>query len=97
MNPALRFGLGNALHAVPAGLVAEMLVNLVPLHTENDFLVAAGIAGAGGDLFNIPAVRPGIACVHFVKIAGEEGRLVPAGAGPDFHDDPVEILARIDE
>ena len=31
--------------------------------------------------------------VHVVEVAGEQGGLVAAGAGADFHDDAVEVLA----
>ena len=36
--------------------------------------------------FGLPALRVGVVAVHFVQVAGEQGRLVAAGAGADFHD-----------
>ena len=36
--------------------------------------------------FDLPAVVLGVVLVHFVEVAGEQGRLLAAGAGADFQD-----------
>ena len=86
-------GLGHALDAMAAALVAQVLEDVVAGDAEDDFLVAALLAGAEGDVLDLPALVAGIVGVHVVEVAGEEGRLVAAGAGADFHDDAVEVLA----
>ena len=90
-------GLGHALHAMAAALVAQVLVDVVAGDAEDDFLEAALLAGAEGDVLDLPAVVAGVVRVHVVEVAGEQGRLVAAGAGADFHDDAAEVLARVDQ
>ena len=43
----------------------------------------------------LPTFDAGVVAVHFEQVAGEQGRLVAAGAGADFHDDAraVGVLA----
>ena len=76
-----------------AALVAQVLKGVVAGDAEDDFLEAALLAGAEGDVLDLPALVAGIVRVHVVKVAGEQGRLVAAGAGADFHDEAVVSLA----
>ena len=93
VDSALLLGLGHALHPMAAAFVAQVLEDVVAGDAEDDFLVAALLAGAEGDVLDFPALVAGIMGVHVVEVAGEEGRLVAAGAGPDFHDDAAEVFA----
>src|SRR5262245_23309706 len=92
MNPALGFGGRDALDAMAAALEAEALEGAVARDGKDDFLVAAHLAGAEGDGFDVPAHAAGVARVHLVEVAGEQGRLVAASAGADFDDEAVVIL-----
>ena len=58
----------------------------LPVTVGDDFLVAAGIALALREHLHLPAMEVGVALVHAEEIAGEERRLVAAGAGADFED-----------
>ena len=58
----------------------------LPVDVGDDFLVAAGLALALRQHLDLPAVEVGIALVHAEEIAGEQRRLVAAGAGADFED-----------
>ena len=84
VDAALRLGLGDALHAMAAAFVLEMLEDVVAGDAEDDFLVAALLAGAEGNFLDLPALIAGIVRVHAIEVAGEDGRLVAAGAGADF-------------
>src|SRR5207248_2640860 len=88
-------GLGHALHAVAAALVAEVLVDAVAGDAEDGLLEAALLAGAEGDVLDLPAHVAGVVGVHAVEVAGEQGGLVAAGAGPDLQDEAVEALAGV--
>ncbi len=86
MRPG-RLGVGNALHAVHAGLEFEPGERSAPADFGDDLLVSAHRAFAGGNHFDLPALLGGVALVHAKQIAGEQGGLVAAGAGADFQDD----------
>ena len=88
---------GHALDAMAAALVAQVRIDVVAADAEDDFLEAALLAGAEGDVLDLPAHVAGVVGVHVVEVAGEQGGLVAAGAGPDFHDDAAEVLARLDQ
>src|SRR5262245_50882000 len=97
VDAALLLGLGNTLDAVPAALVAEVLVDLVAGDAEDDFLEAALLTGTERDVLDSPAHVAPIVRVHAIEIARKQGGLVAAGAGPNLQDEAVEILARINE
>ena len=85
MRP-LRFGRRHALHAVHAGLELQLGEDALARHAGDDFLVAAGVAFAGRHDLHAPALSGGVALVHAEEVAGEQRRLVAAGAGADFKD-----------
>ena len=87
MNAALAFRLRNALHAVHAALELHDGINLVALHLELDFLIAASIGGAHIHGFGLPALRVAEAQVHLVQIARENGGLVATGGSTNLDDD----------
>src|SRR5262249_46168157 len=93
----LLLGLGHALHAVGAALVAEVRVDVVTADAEDHYLEAALLAGAEGDVLHLPALVTDVVGVHIVQVAGEEGGLVAAGAGPNLHDKAAEVLARVEQ
>ncbi len=55
-----------------------------PVDRGDRFLVAADLGGRGGDQLEAPALRFGVALVHAQQVAGEQSRLVAAGAGADL-------------
>src|SRR5262249_43084962 len=97
VDAALLLGLGNALHAVAAALIPQVGEHIVAGDAEDLFLEAAVLAGAEGDVLDLPALVASVVGVHVVEVAGEQRRLVAAGAGTDFNDDAAEVLAGIDE
>src|SRR5262249_52370865 len=97
VDAPLLFGLGNALDAVSAALVAELLVDLIAGDAEDDFLEAALLAGTEGDVLDFPAHITGKMGIHTVKIASEQRGLVAARAGANFHDQAIEALAGVDK
>ena len=88
VDPPLRLGLWHALHAVGAGLVLEDRVGAVALDRK-------GIGPVPDrqrlDLEATPLRVPG---QHPVQIAGPQGSLIAARAGPDL-DDHVLVVVRI--
>ena len=97
VDAALRFRRRDALDAVPAGLVPEVLVRVLAGHAEGDFLEPARFARAVRNLFQLPSLLAGVAGVHLVQVAGEQRGLVAAGAGADFDDHLGEVVRRIDQ
>ena len=53
----------------------------------DDFLEAPHFAGAFFHHVDLPALAGGIALIHAEQVAGEQRRLVAAGAAADFEDD----------
>ena len=97
MDAALRLGGRHALHAMPARLVPQVLVDVVARDAEGDFLEAARFARTVRDRLDRPALDPRVARVHLVEVAREERRLIAALAAADLDDDLGEVLGRIDE
>src|SRR5262249_44266988 len=97
VDSALLLGGGDALDAVPAAFVLQVLIDPLAGHAEDDLLVAAHLAGVEGDGLHRPALVAGVVVVHVVEVAGKQGGLVAAGAGADFHDQAVVILALAQE
>src|SRR5690242_16236482 len=71
VDAALLLRLGHTLHAMPAALVAQETEGVVAGDAEHNFLVAALLAGAEGDVLDLPAVVPREVRVHAVEVAGE--------------------------
>ena len=84
---------GHALDAVAAALVPEVLVDARRRATlKTTSLNPPASPGLKAIVLDLPALGAGVAGVHLVQVAGEQGRLVAAGAGPDFDDQAVEVL-----
>ena len=94
VDAAGRLGVGHALHAVHAGFVFQLGEGAAAADFGDDFLVAAHRAFARGHDLDLPALLGGIALVHAEQVAGEQRRLVAAGAGADFEDD-VALVHRV--
>ena len=84
VDSAAAFGDGHALDAVDAAFELEPREHACAGDRGDRLLIAAELVGAGGDQFEPPALGLGIALVHAQQIAGEQRRLVAAGAGADF-------------
>ena len=92
VDTSLRFGLGDALDAVDAGLVLEPREGTVAFDLADDFLEAAhGVLG-GAEHVGAPAPSLGVADVGSEKIGGPESGFVAAGAGPDFNDHVAVVV-----
>ncbi len=78
----------NALHAVAAAFVLQLAIGPLAVDAQDDFLEAAQLGGVEVEHFDLPVPGFGVVLVHFVQVAGEQGRLVAARAGADFHDQP---------
>ena len=81
-----RLGRRHPLHAVHAGFEFEPGEHALAGDIGDDFLVAAGLALAFREDLDLPAMQVGVALIHAEQIAGEQRRLVAAGAGADFED-----------
>ena len=77
-----------------AGFEFQLGEHAAAMHFGYDFLHAAFGAFAHRHDFGLPALRRSVALVHAEQIAGEQSRLVAAGAGADF-EDGVVIVHRV--
>ncbi len=87
MDPALGLGIGHALDPVHAALELQAAEHPVAGDRGDDLLVAAHLAFRDAVDLDLPAPPLGVALVHAEQIAGEQRRLVPAGAGAHLQDD----------
>src|SRR5581483_10293128 len=87
MNAALRFRVGDSLHAVGARLELQSRERPPAGNAADDFLVAAVLARVVAQDLDCEALRLGVTSVHAQQIAGKDGGLVAAGAGPDLEED----------
>ena len=94
MYAALALGLRHPLDPVRPAFVLEDRVGAVAAYLHGDFLIATDLGRAGRQGSVLEAEAVGVAGVHVVELAREEGRLVAAGAGPDFDDD-VFVVVRV--
>src|SRR4029078_12170630 len=83
-DPPLRLGLRDALDPVGAALVLEDGVGGLTLDRERHLLEPADLGRARRYRFGREAALLGVAGQHLVEVAGEQGRLVAAGAGADL-------------
>jgi len=86
MDSPLRLCLWDSLYAMDSGLTLEDIVDIVAGNLGDYLPDTSKLAGALGKLPGFPALTLGIAKVHFVKIASEEGRLNSTSSGADFED-----------
>ena len=94
VDTALGLGGGHALYAVAAGLEAQPPVGAGARDAQHHFLVAAKLAGRLAHRLHLPALFLGVARVKTGEVAGEQGRLVATGAGPDF-DKSIALVVRV--
>ena len=92
VDAALGLGRRHALHAVHAGLELHLRVDLVALDPERDLLEAAALGLVRVDLLDLPLLELGVARVHAVEVAREDGGLVTARAGADLDDDVLVVV-----
>ena len=86
MDAALRLGLRHALHPMHAGFELEPREHALAGDVGDDLLVAAGRGFARRKDVDLPAMLVGVALIHAEEIAGEERRLLAAGAGAHLED-----------
>jgi hypothetical protein len=86
MDAARALGHRHPLHPVHARLVFESGKNARALDGDDRLLQPAEAGVARGEGLEAPAVQLGMALVHAVEVAREQGRLLAAGAGADLED-----------
>ena len=74
------------------GLELHLRVDLVALDAERDFLEAAALGLVRVDLLDLPLLELGVARVHAVEVAREDGGLVAARARADLDDDVLVVV-----
>jgi hypothetical protein len=82
------------VHAMHAAFVFQLGINLAALNRGDDFLHPAHGRRRTFEHLHAPALRFRVARVHAEEFAGEERRLVAAGAGADL-DDHVLLVVRV--
>ena len=93
MRPAASVG-GDALDPVHAALELQSRIGALPRDLGDRLLDAAPGALADRDQVELPAPPLRVAGIHPEQVAGEEGRLVAAGAGADL-EDHVTVVVRV--
>src|SRR5690606_25230749 len=81
-----------SLHPMGSRLELQPGIDAFALHPRDDLLVAALLAVAGADHLDLPALLLGIAGIHAEQVAGEQRRLVAAGAGTDLEEDVAAVV-----
>ena len=94
VNASLCLGRRHALHAMGAGLEFQPRERAAAGNAADDLLVATVLAGAFAEYLGGEALRFRVARVHAVELAGEDRRLIAAGAGADLEEDAA-LVARI--
>ena len=84
VDAALGLGFRHALHAVAAALELQLAEDALAFEAQDDLLEAAQLGRRHVEHLDLPAVVLGVVLVHFVQIAGKQGRFFAAGAGADF-------------
>ena len=92
MDPPLRLGRGHTLHAVAARFELERGVDEIAFDADDKLLVAAEVARTLRQHLGAPAFALGVAQVHAREVAGEQRRLVAAGAGADLEEDVAHVV-----
>jgi hypothetical protein len=92
VDAALRFGGGDTLDAVDAGLVLHLSVDALAFHDGGDVLEAAYVGLGFGEDFYLPLVLLGEAKIHAKDFGDEERGFVSAGAGAEFEDDVLVVV-----
>ena len=82
-----RLGGRHALDAVNAGFKLQLAEHAAPVDRGDDLLVAANLAIAGRQHFNLPSLLGGMALIHGKQVAGEQRGFISARAGADFQND----------
>ncbi len=77
-----------------ARLIAERAVGVLAPDDENGLFQTVQSALAGGEHFDLPAFRLGVAGVHAIEVGGEQAGLVAASSGADL-DDRRPIIQRV--
>ena len=92
VDAALRLRLRHALHAMAARLELELRVDVVAGDARDRLAVAAQFRRRSGDQLDLPAAALGVARVHPQERAGEERRLVAAGAGAHLEEHVARVV-----
>jgi hypothetical protein len=87
VDPSRRLRGRDALHAVGAALVAQILEDILSFDGKDDLLEPAEIGGAGVHYLDLPSAPFGVLHVHFEKVPSEQRSLISTGPGAYLHDD----------
>src|SRR5918997_2325232 len=94
VDTALALGFGYSLDPVSTALVFEHRVGPVAVDLDYDLFIAPDLGRVRVEGAVLEAEAVGIAGIHLVELAGEEGGLVATSAGP-YLDDDVLIIVRV--
>ena len=94
VDAALGLGGRHALHPVATRFKLHARIDALAGQPNNHLPVAAEVRGVGREHLGLPAVALGIPQVHAQQVAGEQGGLIAAGAGPNLEDD-VALVVRV--
>ena len=86
VDPPLRLGLGNALHAVRSALELEDRERALALHGEHGLLDTASLALARRERLGLEAQALGVPREHPAHVPRPERRLIAAHTLPDLDD-----------
>jgi hypothetical protein len=86
VHAALSFRFRDSLDAVSAAFELQGVVGAVAGDGKNNFAEATKFGGTEFEDFCFPAALGAVGFVHLVEIACEEGGLITAGTGTNFHD-----------
>ena len=75
-----------------AELVLQPRVGALPFHLQDDLLEPAEVRGRGREDLGLPPVPLREVAVHLQQLAGPQGRLLTARAGPDLHDHVLLVV-----
>lgn len=86
VDAAAGFGRRHALHAMHAGFIFQPREHAAPGDFHRGFFDPAQTGVGDVERLDAPAMGFGVALIHAEQLRGEQGRLVPAGAGAHFQD-----------
>src|ERR1700722_12554139 len=90
MNPALRLGLGNALHPMPPAFKPQVPIRSIAAHVDDHFLEPAPLRRRQIRYVEAKSLGLAIPLIHLKQVAPEECRLFAAGPGSNFQKETVD-------
>ena len=92
MNPAARFSLRHALHAMNARFVFQLRIDFVAFNQEDRLFQSADARFRSSKNFKFPSLLFGVARIHAHHLGREQGCLIAARAGTDLENDVLFVV-----